>query len=46
MGFGGFGLTWCSESVELGPDERSRGYVGWNERDVIADCDMLADASL
>lgn len=45
LGFGGFGLTWCNESVELGPDERSSGYVGWNEREVIADWSKLAFAS-
>ena len=28
FGFGGFGLTWWSERVELGPDERRSGYEG------------------
>jgi hypothetical protein len=37
LGFGGFGLTWWRERVELGPDESRRGYVGWNEREVTAD---------
>lgn len=38
LGFGGFGLTWWSESVELGPEESSSGYVGWKESEVTADC--------
>ena len=38
----GFGLCvselmWWRCKVELGPDERRRGYVGWKEREVIAD---------
>jgi hypothetical protein len=37
LGFGGLGLTWWSESVELGPDESRRGYVGWKESEVTAD---------
>jgi len=38
FGFGGFGLIWWRCSVELGPEERISGYVGWKERDVTADC--------
>jgi len=37
FGFGGFGLIWCRYRVEPGPEERRRGYVGWNDREVIAD---------
>lgn len=37
FGFGGLGLTWCRYKVELGPDERRRGYEGWNESEVTAD---------
>lgn len=37
LGFGGLGWTWWSDSVELGPDESRRGYVGWKESEVTAD---------
>jgi hypothetical protein len=37
LGFGGLGLTWCMYRVELGPEERSSGYVGWKDSDVTAD---------
>ena len=30
-------LIWWRDNVELGPDERRRGYDGWKEREVIAD---------
>lgn len=28
---------WWRVRVEEGPEERSRGYVGWNWRDVMED---------
>lgn len=37
LGVGGLGLTWWRYRVELGPEERSRGYVGWKDSDVMAD---------
>ena len=38
LGLGGVGWMWWRYSVELGPEDRRSGYVGWKERDVIADC--------
>lgn len=37
FGEGGCGEMWWRESVEEGPEERRRGWVGWKVRDAIAD---------
>ena len=37
FGFGGVGWSWWRERIELGPEERRSGRVGWIWREVIAD---------
>ena len=34
---GGWGEMWWRVKVDEGPEERSRGLVGWKWREVIAD---------
>lgn len=36
LGAGGEAERWCRYKVEDGPEESSRGSVGWKEREVIA----------
>lgn len=37
FGLGGWGEMWWRVRVDEGPDERSRGLVGWKWREVMAD---------
>ena len=37
FGLGGWGEMWWRVRVDEGPEERSRGLVGWKWREVMAD---------
>lgn len=41
FGVGGCGDIWWRERVEEGPEERRRGRVGWKERDVRAEGEVV-----
>ena len=43
LGCGGWGEIWWRYRVDAGPDERRRGYEGWNVRDVTADWRLLVE---
>ena len=42
VGAGGDATMWWRERVADGPEESKRGKVGWNDREVIADCNSVS----